>query len=128
MKGSVKMTAACENTAAALDSALLPVFGSPYMIALIESAAAGAVRAALEEGQNTVGTKFEIEHVAATPVGMCVWAEAELVQVDGKRLVFDVTAYDDGGLIGKGRHERFIVSGEKFVARANAKGRSGQTG
>lgn len=109
------------NTAAAVGSGGVSVYGSPFMIGLMEMAAARCVQPHLEAGQTTVGTAFQISHVAATPIGMGVWAEATLEQVDGRRLVFAVTAYDDAERIGEGRHERFIVQVERFVQRTAAK-------
>ena len=75
----------------------------------------------LEEDQGTVGTKLDISHDSATPLGMKVWAESEVTQVDGKRIVLNVTAYDEKGLIGKGTHERFIIQNERFVQKAQRK-------
>ncbi len=110
-----------ENTASAVGSGLVPVFATPYMIALMENSAVNAVTPHLEEGQGTVGTRLNVSHDAATPIGMKVWAECTLKEVDGKRLVFDVTAYDEAGPIGKGSHERFIINVEKFMAKCEAK-------
>ena len=110
-----------ENTASAVGSGLVPVFATPYMIALMENSAVNAVNDHLEEGQGTVGTKLDVSHDAATPIGMKVWAESTLKEVDGKRLVFDVVAYDEAGPIGKGSHERFIINVEKFMAKCEAK-------
>ena len=75
----------------------------------------------LNDGEGTVGTKLEIAHNAATPVGMQVWCESELVEVDGRRLVFKVEAFDAKGSIGGGTHERFIIKNEKFLAKAQSK-------
>ena len=110
-----------ENTASAVGSGLVPVFATPYMIALMENSAVNAVTPHLEEGQGTVGTRLNVSHDAATPIGMKVWAECTLKEVDGKRLVFDVTAYDEAGPIGKGSHERFNINVEKFLANCEAK-------
>lgn len=110
-----------ENTASAVGSGLVPVFATPYMIALMENSAVNAVTPHLEEGQGTVGTRLNVSHDAATPIGLKVWAECTLKEVDGKRLVFDVTAYDEAGPIGKGSHERFIINVEKFMAKCEAK-------
>ena len=109
------------NTAASMGSGLLAVFATPSMIALMEQAAFTSVTPALEEGCGTVGTLMNVKHLAASPVGAHIRAEAELTQVDGRRLVFHVAAYDDAGLIGEGEHERFIIQNEKFLAKANAK-------
>ena len=120
-----KGRAACvvndQNTAAAVGSGLLPVFATPQMIALMENAAVDATQASLEEGQGTVGTRLDVSHDSATPVGMQVWAEAEVTAVDGRKLTFAVTAYDEAGPIGKGTHERFIIQNDKFLAKAQGK-------
>ncbi|WP_330679727.1 thioesterase family protein, partial [Emergencia timonensis] len=75
----------------------------------------------LEEGSGTVGTQLNVSHLSATPLGMTVRCESELTEVDGRKLVFKVAAYDDAGLIGEGTHERFIVKNEKFQAKADSK-------
>lgn len=110
-----------QNTANAVGSGLVPVFATPYMIALMENAAVHAVNDHLEPGQGTVGTHLNVSHDAATPIGMKVWAECKLTAVDGKRLSFEVAAFDEAGLIGKGTHERFIIQTEKFLAKCEAK-------
>ena len=91
------------------------------MILLIEAAAAELAAPHLDEGCTTVGTKLDVEHLSATPLGMEVRAEAKLVEIDRRRLVFEVAVYDNAGLIGQGKHERFIVASEKFMAKAQAK-------
>lgn len=110
-----------KNTAGALGSGLLPVYATPAMILLLEATCAEAVAPKLEEGTTTVGTKLDVEHVSATPIGMEVRCECELAEVDRRRLVFKVEITDKAGLIGKGVHERFIVASEKFMAKTNAK-------
>lgn len=110
-----------QNTAQAACSGALPVFGTPFMCALMEEAAWKSIAPFLEEGQSTVGTKLDITHDSATPVGMKVWAESEVTQVDGKRLVLKVAAYDEKGLIGQGTHERFIITNERFLAKTAKK-------
>lgn len=119
--GTASTVVTPENTAAAVGSGSLPVFATPYMIALMENAACNAIADALEDGQSSVGTKLDVSHDAATPVGMHVTAKAELVEVDRRRLVFRVTASDDAGPIGQGTHERFLIMAEKFLAKAEAK-------
>ena len=109
------------NTAASLGSGMLPVYATPAMILLIESTAAEAVAPLLEDGMTTVGTKLNIEHLAATPTGMTVRSECELVEIDRRRLVFGVQVFDGVDMIGRGTHERFIVASEKFMAKAEAK-------
>ena len=110
-----------QNTAAAVGSGLVPVFATPCMVALMENAAAGAVLPFLAPDEGTVGTHLDVSHTSATPIGMKVWAVATLTAVDGKKLTFDVTAYDQAGEIGRGTHERFIIRPEKFLARCQAK-------
>lgn len=95
--GTASTVVTPENTAAAVGSGALPVFATPYMIALMENAACNAIADGLEEGQSSVGTKLDVSHDAATPVGMHVTARAKLVEVDRRRLVFRVTAEDDAG-------------------------------
>ena len=96
----------------------LPAMGS---ILSGNDALRGAIADGLEEGQSSVGTKLDVSHDAATPVGMHVTAKAELVEVDRRRLVFRVTAEDDAGPIGQGTHERFLIMADKFLAKAEAK-------
>jgi predicted thioesterase len=91
------------------------------MIALLEAAAIDALRSRLGDGQTSVGTSLNVKHMAATPVGMTVYAVATLKEVDGRRLVFDVSASDAVELIGQGTHERFIVDRERFEKRVRDK-------
>lgn len=121
LKGSYRLTAVEENSAAAMGSGDLPVFATPAMVAAMEYAARTSVAQQLEEGCTTVGTLMNIKHVSATPIGMEVTAVSELIEVDRKRLVFSVKAFDEQGLIGEGVHERFIVKSEPFVEKANSK-------
>ena len=117
-----KTETVCEkNTAGAMGSGLLPVYATPAMILLLEAACAESVAPFLEEGTTTVGTKLDIEHVAATPIGMDVTCECELLEIDRRRLVFKVEITDKAGIIGKGTHERFIVASEKFMEKVSAK-------
>lgn len=109
------------NTAAAMGSGTLKVFATPSMIALMEKTAWKSVESYLEEGEGSVGTALDVKHVSATPIGMTVRCESELIETDGRRLVFKVSAYDDVGLIGEGTHQRFIVKGDKFQAKADSK-------
>ena len=107
-----------ENTAAAVGSGTLEVFATPAMAALMEETCLKSVQEHLEEGSGTVGTALTISHVTATPVGMHVRCISKLVEVDGRRLVFDVQAFDEAGLIGQGTHERFVIENEKFFQKA----------
>ena len=121
LKGRAEALVTQANTAEAACSGALPVFGTPFLCALMEEAAWKSIAPHLEAGQSTVGTRLDISHDAATPVGMKVWAESEVTQVDGRRIELKVAAYDEKGPIGQGTHQRFIVQNEKFLARAAAK-------
>ena len=121
IKGRQSVVVSEANTAKTMGSGTLEVFATPAMIALIEQAAYTSISPELEEGQGSVGTALNVQHLAATPVGMTVTAETELVEVDRRRLVFSAQVYDETGLIGKGTHERFLVDNTKFQAKADAK-------
>lgn len=121
IKGSSSCTVTLNDTAKALGSGGLDVLSTPKLIALMENAALLSVRPYLEEGSDTVGTLINVKHLAATPVGMTVRAEAELIEIDRRRLVFSVKAWDEVELVGEGTHERFIVDMEKFTNKCNSK-------
>ncbi len=121
LKGHEEVLVTDENTAMAMVSGTLPVYATPCMISLIEATCWKSISSELEEGQSTVGTLLNVKHLAATPVGMKVWCDSTLKEVDGRRLVFEVEVYDEAGKVGEGTHERFIVYSEKFVNKANAK-------
>ena len=120
-KGRAESAVTEENTADAVGSGLVPVFATPYMVALMENAAVNAVQEDLEPGQGTVGTRLDVTHDAATPIGMKVWAEAEVTAVEGKRITLAVRAFDEAGPIGGGVHERFVITVDRFLAKAQAK-------
>ena len=109
------------NTAVYVGSGDLEVFATPMMVALMENAAAACIAEEISEGNTSVGTAISVSHVAATPIGMKVKATAELVQVDGRKYDFKVTAEDERGLIGEGTHSRFVVNAEKFYNKAYQK-------
>jgi predicted thioesterase len=121
IKGTQEVIVSAANTAKTMGSGTLDVFATPAMIALMEKTAWESVQPQLDEGSGTVGTSLQVKHVAATPVGMKVTCESELIRVDGRALTFSVKAYDETGLIGEGEHERFIVFNDKFQAKADAK-------
>lgn len=121
IKGSRKVMVDDSNTAEALGSGTLPVFATPAMIALIEATASQSVAPELDDGNSTVGTHLDIAHSAASPIGMEVTCETELVEVDRRRLVFKVSVYDAMGEVGSGTHERFVVDDAKFMSKATAK-------
>lgn len=121
IKGYKEITVTKELTAISLGSGDLEVYATPAMIALMEETASESVKPGLEVGQGSVGTCIAIKHLAATPIGMRVRCESELVEVDGRRLVFHITAYDEKDKIGEGTHERFIISNDKFQSKVNSK-------
>ena len=110
-----------ENTAKTMGSGSLEVFATPAMVALMEKAACACIEGRLDEGMTSVGTMLDIKHLAATPKGMEVQAAATLTEIDGRRLVFDITVSDGVDTIGSGKHERFIVNAEKFTGKAYGK-------
>lgn len=121
LRGTITKTVTPELTAKAVGSGEVNVFATPMMIALMEQAAYTAVGESLPEGYTTVGTHMDSTHLAATPVGMEVRAEAKLIEVDNKKLVFSVEAYDEKECIGKGVHTRFAVDSVRFHTKAEAK-------
>ena len=121
LKGRGETTVTETSTAAAVGSGSLPVFATPMMVALMEGAAVNALEGHLAEGETSVGTHMDISHDSSTPLGMKVWAEAELTAIDGRALTFSVAAYDEAGPIGKGIHTRFLVDGDRFLTKANRK-------
>lgn len=107
-----------DNTAVAVGSGSLEVFGTPCMIALMEKATVNAVAPFLENDETTVGTQINVSHCKASAVGAVITARAELSEVQGRKLVFDVSAVDDkGDVIGEGSIERFVVFAERFMSK-----------
>ena len=121
IKGKQTITVNHEQTAAFYGSGALEVFATPAMIALLEETAWKSVQPFLDAGLGTVGTRVDARHLAATPLGMQVTCESELVEIDRRRLVFRVEIFDASGKIGEGTHERFIIQNDRFFAAANAK-------
>ena len=121
MKAKAEAVVNDQNTAISAGSGTLPVFATPWMCALMEQAAWTAVAPGLAEGESTVGTKLNISHVSATPVGLKVWAESEVTVVDGKRLEVKVAAYDEKGLIGEGTHTRAVIDNARFQQKCSDK-------
>ncbi len=109
------------NTAIHMGSGELEVFATPAMTALMEEAAVGCVKAYLAPGETSVGVRLDISHIAATPVGMDVRAEATLEAVEGRKLLFRVEAFDETEKIGEGKHERVIVDCDRFLSRLSRK-------
>lgn len=121
LKTEVKAIVDDNMLASYFQSGLLDVFATPSMIAFMERAALQCVEPYLEEGYTTVGTKVDISHIASTPKGMEIIAKAELIEIEGRRLLFKVEAYDSVEKIGEGFHERFIVNKEKFIQKTYQK-------
>jgi fluoroacetyl-CoA thioesterase len=126
LRGIASTTVTPENVAATVAEGAVPMFSTPSMIGLMERASFDLVAPLIEPTQTTVGTVVDIQHLAASPIGLEARAEVELVEVDGRRLRFRVEAFDSVEKIGEGWHERFIVDLERFTARANEKLSSGE--
>ncbi|MET8907439.1 hotdog domain-containing protein [Micromonospora sp. NPDC004551] len=114
----VELTVTDTDTAQAVGSGDVPVLGTPRVLALAEAATVAATATRLPSGSTTVGTRVELEHRAATPVGRTVAARAELVKVDGRRLAFEVVVTDGNEVVATGRVERALVDRQRFVERA----------
>jgi fluoroacetyl-CoA thioesterase len=119
LTGKSEARVAPANTAKAVGSGSLEVFATPMLAALMENAAINALN--LPADQTSVGTYLEVRHIAATPVGMIVWAEARVVEVNERTVVYYIEAYDEKEKIGEAKHERVIVHIEKFMAKAQGK-------
>ena len=110
-----------EKTAAKYGSGLVEVYATPAMIALMEKTAMLSVIPYLPQGHGTVGTEVNIKHLKATPIGQVVTCESELIETDGRKLVFKIVARDEEGEIGHGTHTRFIIDTAKFMAKLQKK-------
>ena len=106
-----------EDTAAVYGSGALEVFATPAMIALMEKTCLESVSDKIGEGNTTVGISVNIKHLKASPVGALIRCDATLVEVDRRRLVFEVKCFEGETLIGEGIHERFVVDSEKFMRK-----------
>jgi predicted thioesterase len=107
--------------ATAMGSGSVVVYATPAMIALMEAAAVSALAPALPADQSSVGIGLDVKHLAATPLGQKVRARAEVVRVQGKRVTFQVQAWDEHELIGKGTHVRYVIDVARFTQRVQAK-------
>lgn len=113
-----------ERTAAMIGSGTLPVYASPAMARLVENTCQLCVAKKLTGGMTTVGISLNMRHISSTPIGMIVRCESELVEIDGRRLAFAFKVYDEAGLIGEGKHERYVVNGDAFTQKTNSKAKS----
>lgn len=118
------MMVGTSDTAPRIGSGRIAVLATPKMVSLMEEAALAAIEHLLPEGKQSLGTHLDITHIAATPVGMTVKAEAELIEVNGRKLLFAVRARDEMDLIGEGRHERVVVTAATFQSRIDEKGKA----
>lgn len=121
LKGEASTLVEREDTAMEVGSGSLLVYATPCMIALMEGAACNALEGVLGEDKTSVGIELNVSHIAATPVGMEVRAEAELIAVEKNILTYTVTAYDEAGKIGEGTHKRAVVTAQKFLDKVYAK-------
>ena len=121
LKGEARTLAEREDTAQAVGSGSLLVYATPCMVALMEGAACEAIAGCIPEDKTSVGTYLEIRHISATPVGMEVWAEAEVTAVEGSTVTFQVTAYDEAGKIGEGVHKRAVINTQRFLDKTYGK-------
>lgn len=121
LKATVEIVVGTRDTAAHVGSGKIGVLATPILVTLLEAAALGAVEEFMQPGQQTVGTRLDISHTAATPVGMHVRASAELIKVEGRKLTFKLHAEDEVETIGGGTHERLIITVHRFDERMQAK-------
>lgn len=121
MEGHASLTVEEAHTAPRIGSGKVHVLATPVMINLMEAAALAAVEDLLPEGRQSLGTRIDVSHVAATPVGMAVRATAVVTHVDGNHITFRVAAHDEQDLIGEGIHERIVVNVARFDARVSQK-------
>ena len=121
MKGKVSTLVEKEDTALEVGSGSLLVYATPCMAALMEGAACEAIASGLSETETTVGTELNLQHLSATPVGLEVWAEAEVTAVEGKLITFQIQAFDEAGPIGTATHKRCLVQTDRFLDKTYAK-------
>ena len=121
LKNSAESIVTENDTALKIGSGSLKVLATPKMIALMEKSAADLVEKLLPEEFTSVGISLNVQHTAPTPINMKFFAQAEIIAVDGRKIIFEVSANDERGEIGRGTHERFIVDRKKFQSKADSK-------
>ena len=121
IKGSNEILVTPEWTAKHIGSGTVLVLATPMMISLMEQTCQESVKPYLEAGEETVGIHVNVHHHAATPVGMTVWCESEVIEIDRRKITFRVAVYDKQGLVGDGTHERFIINVSKFKEKTEAR-------
>ncbi|MGC1677847.1 MAG: thioesterase family protein [Candidatus Binataceae bacterium] len=119
--GTFTQIVAPEHLASRIESSLAPVLSTPTMVSMMEMAAMDAMRGYLEPGESSVGMSIDVQHMAATPPGHRVRAEAEVVKCEGRRLEFKVRAFDETEQIGSGTHRRAAIDAAKFSERLKQK-------
>lgn len=124
IKGVQKEVVTEKNVASAVGNAGVDVFATPFLIALAEKTCLESIKSELEDEQSSVGSQINIKHMAATPIGMTVRCESELIEVEKSRLLFKVVAFDDQEQVMEGTHERFVIDMEKFFARVDKKAKN----
>ncbi len=117
IKGQAEALVEQEDTAKVVGSGDLLVYATPCMVALMEGAAWQSVAPFLAEGESTVGTRMDVKHLSATPVGMEVRAESVVTAVDGRKITFEIHAFDEAGEIGSAVHERVVIRAERFLEK-----------
>jgi len=122
LKAETEITVSEADTAARWGSGLVPVYSTPALVGQMEQTAVVALSGHLPAGQTTVGGRIDVRHLAPTPVGMKVRAAAELVEVEGRKLVFRIEAWDAVEKVGEALHERFVIDEARFMARVQGKG------
>ena len=121
IKGYKELVVTIEDSALYFKSGELEVLATPRIVTLVEETAYKSISDVLEANESTVGTKVDLKHIAATPIGMKVICETELIEIDRRRLVFSFTVKDEKEVIAEGIHERFIIDKEKFLNKVNTK-------
>ena len=121
LTGREQTIVSLSKSAKEMGSGSLEIFATPALCALMEAAAVNSLSGCLDVGKTTVGISMNLKHTAPTALGMTVGAESELVEIDGRRLVFKITAYDKAGVIGTAEHERIIVSSDRMLEKAAAR-------
>lgn len=121
ISGKASENVSREKLAVSIGSGSLEVYATPAMAALMEKAACICLADYLESDETTVGTELNIKHLSATPEGMSVTAEVVLTEINGREFTFEVSAYDEAGLIGSGTHKRFLVYGGRFTEKTKSK-------
>ncbi|QCX34826.1 thioesterase [Caloramator sp. E03] len=121
LNSSIETDVKSEHSASKYGSGMVDVLATPAMIALMECTAKNAVDLHLPVGYTTVGTKVDVVHIAATPIGMKITVNAKLIEIKGKKLIFRVEAFDEVEKIGEGIHERYVINSDKFMEKVNSK-------